>query len=78
MSDIITKIKEEIEKLREKESNTSFVPLDLGKEQLYVADVWDLISALECAVEALEEYSDLHYAPKLEEALNKIQEKIKG
>lgn len=34
--------------------------------------ITSLTKALEVAVEAIEEYSDLHYAPKLNEALDQV------
>ncbi len=40
-------------------------------------DAEKLKAALLVAVEALEKYTDLHHAPKLEEALEEI-ERIKG
>lgn len=42
----------------------------------YTVGANSMLPLLMCAVEALEEYHDLHYAPKLEEALNKIKQMI--
>lgn len=46
--------------------------------ECYQAGAHSILPMLIVAVHAMDEYHDLHYAPKLEEAINKIKSMMKG